>query len=361
MKLFKSLSLLAVGLGAAGMIASQGCGSSDSGSSSGGTGGGAAVGQPPSKPEAPAAAGGEAKTFAINELFLGEKDRAHAPVKDAWKAYGYNIDKLVTDDKSTDVCQRQAGGTGARQLDGNNGIDNAFGHTILTFITGLLAEPSKSLTDAIAGGSFTVLLTVNGLTDDAAQTNTGLSGQIQVGGSFPAGTKPDFGNPALDWPYRSDVQPVQLSDAFITNGTFVNGSGGAEIGLSLVLQGQTLSLNIHNAIVTFDHKSPNDLTNGTIAGVITTTELVSGIEKVAGSFNVCDGNLLDTLKTTIIGASDILHDGTNKPGVPCDAISIGLGFTAKRVGAPKTPAGPDTATPKDNCKDGGAGDGGDGG
>ena len=118
---------------------------------------------------------------------------------------------------------------------------------------------------------------------------------------------------------------------------------------------------IHKAIVSFDHKSPNDLTNGTIAGVIQREELVESISKVAGSFNVCDGPTLETLKTTIRQASDIMQDGTNRPGVPCDGISIGIGFNAKRVGPPKTPAGP-PAAPVDNCKaDGGTEAGTDGG
>ena len=360
MKLYRTLSLLVVALGAAGLTVAQGCGGgSDAGSS--GSAATSDLGQPPG-PSGPPTTSTDARTFAITELFLGETDRNRAPNPKAYKGYGYNLDKLVTDDKSTDVCERFKGATPPKQVDGNNGIDNGFGTTILSFITVLLPGPSKSLADTIATGAFTILLTVNGLTDDPVQTNTGLSGDIRVGGQVPTGTKVDFNNPAFDWPYRADTPKVDLPGSYITNGTFVNGGGGGEVRLSLVLQGTTLNVQIHKAIISFDHKSPNDLTNGTIAGVIAREELVESIAKVAGSFNVCDGATLETLKTTIRQASDILADGTNKPGVPCDGISIGIGFNAKRVGAPKTPAGPSTATPTDKCTaDGGTEGGVDGG
>jgi hypothetical protein len=355
MKLFKSLSLLAVGLGAVGMVAAQGCSSS---SSDPGTT--AAAGKtPPAPPSAPAS-DTPARTFAVNQLFLGETNRAGAPTKDAWKDYGYNIDGLTTTKTDTNVCTRQGGADSAKQEDGNGGIDNAFGRTVLSFILGLVPTPSKTINDSIQGGSFTILLTVKGLTDDPKQTNTGLGGDLRVGGAYSADAtkKPSF-SADDDWPYRANpIVPIQ--GAYINNGTFVNGAGGATVELSLFIQGVALSLTINRASITFDHTSPNEITNGTISGVINTESLVSGIEKVAGriSTQLCGGSTLDTIKATIRGASDILSDGTNKAGVNCDAISIGLGFTGKKIGDPKTVA-KETAPPPDPCL---AGDGGtDGG
>ena len=86
----------------------------------------------------------------------------------------------------------------------------------------------------------------------------------------------------------------------------------------------------------------------------------SGIEKVAGriSTQLCGGSTLDTIKMTIRQASDILSDGTNHAGVNCDAISIGIGFTGKKIGD-LTKTAVDKAPPPDPCAaDGGAGDGG---
>jgi hypothetical protein len=350
MKLFNSLSLLAVGIGACGIIAvtAQGCGSSDSGSSS--SGGTTATGKTPPAPPAGATPTTETskKTFAVNQLFLGETNRSNAPTKDAWKDYGYNIDGLTTTKESKDVCTRQGGADSAKQEDGNGGIDNAFGRTVLGFILGLVPTPSKTLNDSIQGGSFTILFEIAGLSDDAKQTNTGLSGRLLVGGAFGEGKKPTF-SPTDDWPYRASPI-VPIDGAYINNGTFVNGSGGATVELALFIQGVQLSLTINRAAITFDHTSPNDITNGTISGVIGTEALVSGIEKVAGriSTQLCGGSTLDTIKQTIRQASDILQDGTNRAGANCDAISIGLGFTGKRIGDPKTVA-TDAVPPPDPC------------
>lgn len=351
MKLYTALSLFCIGAGALTMFA-PGCGSDDSNSSS--SGGTATAGRtPPKAPEgaAPANTAGDSRTFAVDALFLGETDRNKAVVKDAWKQYGYNLDGLITAKDSKDVCTRYQGADSAKQEDGAEGIDNAFGRTILSFILGLVPTPSKTINDSVAGGSFTIMLDVKGLTDDAAQSATGLSARLLVGGDFDqdkTGKKPSF-SPNDDWPYRANPI-VPIEGAYINKGTWVNGAGGANVELSLFIQGVALTLNIRKAVITFDHKPPNDIANGTIAGVISTEELVTGIEKVAGriSTQLCGGSTLDTIKTTIRQASDILQDGSNKAGVPCDAISIGIGFTGKRIGPPKTVA-KESAPPPDPC------------
>src|SRR5258708_3745938 len=97
MKLLKSVSLLAVAVGALGLVvtSSQGCGSSSSGG--GDTSGGGMAGKvPPAAPAGAPASDTPERTFAVNQLFLGETDRKGNPVKDAWKDYGFNIDGLIT-------------------------------------------------------------------------------------------------------------------------------------------------------------------------------------------------------------------------------------------------------------------------
>lgn len=347
MKLYTTVSLIGLGLGVAGFFGA-GCGSSESSSSS--SGGPTTAGrQPPAKSGSPTTDSSE-KTFAVHTLSLGEADRKGASNKDAWKDFGYDLDGLATTKDSKDVCTRQQGASASNQEDGKDGVDNAFGKVIIPFLAPFAATPSKTLTDSIASGSFTILMKIKGLTDDPKQTNTGLSGTLLVGASFGKDKKPTF-TPADDWPYRKEPQ-VPINDAYITNGTFVNGSGGATVALSLYIQGVSLDLTINKAIITFDHSAPGDITNGTIAGVIATDALISGIEKVAGriSTQLCGGSTLDSIKQTIKQASDILSDGTNKAGVDCNAISIGIGFTGKLVANPTTIAPPDE-TPPDPCKE----------
>lgn len=342
-----ALSLITFGLGVTAFGVTQGC-SSDSTSS-----GGAVAGrQPPAKPSAAAANLGDERTFAVYSLQLGETDRAGVKSTSAWKDFGYNLDGLVTTKESADVCTRVKGAASTNQEDGKEGIDNAFGSIIIPFIDQLQANPSKTLSDNIQNGTFTILLTVKGLTDDPAQTNTDLAGEILIGGSFADGGKPTF-TKSDDWPYRADPR-VALPGAYITNGTFVNGAG-TTVKLSLLIGGVSLDLSINKAILTFAHSKPDELSSGTIAGVIATDELLKGIEKVAGRLStaLCTGSSLESIKNSLKQASDIMVDGTNRPGVECNGISVGIGFTAKRIGPPKTLAKDEPAPPDPCLADGG--------
>ncbi|WP_146652812.1 hypothetical protein [Labilithrix luteola] len=353
MKLVRALSVFGFGLvGLVGVTATAfsagGCSSSDSS-----TGGGGSTGQPPSKPEGAAVANpADTRTFAVSQLFLGDTDRNGTTDPSAWKKFGYNIDGLTTAKTSTDVCTRQGGATADKQEDGDDGRDDGF-HTVMTFINGIVPKASSTISKSIADdGAFTIIFDLKGLNDDAHQTATGLSGNLLIGADL--AKKPDFG-PSLDWPYHADPT-VAISDAYINNGTFVNGTGGSTVKLSIAVQGQNLTLNINHAIITFDHSSPDELTNGTIAGVLATEELVTGITNIASSLTdqLCSGSMLETVLQTIRQASDILQDGSNHAGIPCDGIAIGLGFNAHRIGPPKTVAPPSTSTPQDKCKaDGG--------
>lgn len=349
MKLVSALCLFGLGLGAVTSIVA-GCGSSDSG---GGTTASAGI-QPPAPTGAPTTATDD-RTFAVYSIQVGDTDRAGAVNRDAWKKYGYDLDGLVTTRDSTNVCTQAPGATKANQEDGDQGIDNAFGKVILPLLP--ITGPSKQLNDSIQNsGAFTLLMQVKGLTDDPAQTNTGLSAKLLVGGDL--GKKPDF-SPTFHWPYRQDPQ-IAINGSYITNGVFVNGdpkaAAAAAIEIALNISGQNLSLRINKPTITFKHTPPNDLAEGTIAGVVATDELISSIEKVAGSLGLCSAGALDSVKTTIRQASDMLKDGTNRAGVPCDAISIGIGFTAKRVANPDpaTDIYKDNGTPTaDKCGDGG--------
>jgi hypothetical protein len=348
MKLSTGISLLGLGLGVAGFaISNQGCSSDDTPS-----GGGAKVGQPPAPPSGAAASDTPARNFALFSIGLGEADRSGATNPNAWKKYGYNLDGVVTSKSSTDVCKLAPGASSATQEDGDDGIDNSFGKNILPILQNFASTPSKTINESLQDGSFTIMLEIKGLTDDPKQTNIGLGGRLLVGANFkgPDGknAKPTF-TAADDWPYRAEPI-VPINGAYITNGTFVNGSGGAVVKLALVLQGVSLDLTINRAIITFDHTAPSEITNGTIAGVVSTKELEDGITKVAGriSPSLCQGGTLDSILNTIRQASDINGDGTNKAGASCDAISIGLAFTGKQIGAPNKVAEPDPPSP-DPC------------
>ena len=362
MKLSRTFALFGFGVSVVGAVAvAQGCSSPSS----------PAVAAAPAVPGAPPAAPtGAAKTtsmtehnYALKTLFLGDTDRANVSSPTAWKNIGYNVDGKVTTKDSTDVCTLASGAAKSTQADGVNGIDNSFGENILPIVlTTAGPDASKKINDSIVAGSFTVMIDTTGFDDTPSQTATGLSGFLSAGSTFdPIGmTKPTF-TTADSWPVRPELlsnpadaksSTIKFPSAYVVDGTFVNGSPGT-LTLNLAIGGVALDITITQAVITFDHKGPGQATNGTIAGVITTEDLISKLQKVAGriSTSLCMGQAFQSIAQQIRQASDIMADGTNNAGSMCNGISIGLGFEAAEIGIPSKVAMLSTSTP-DPCAGG---------
>jgi hypothetical protein len=199
------------------------------------------------------------------------------------------------------------------------------------------------------------------------QTNTALSAQLFGGGKFveaDGGSGMPTWTTADNWPVIGQLlnnpssvasgSKIKFPDAYVVNGTWVSGTPIATLSLQLTFSGQMLVLNVHQATITMQHSAASKMTNGTIAGVITTSELISSLMAIAGhlSTSLCGGAAFQSIATQIEQDSDIIHDGTNTAGTPCDAISIGLGFTADQIGLPTEVAVPPTPSPNP-CGDGG--------
>lgn len=354
MKLARVLTVVGIGLGVGGIFAIQACSSSSGGSSTGGSTG--AV--PPALPSGAAATTSTTEhNFALQTLLLGDTPRgSSSPSTTAWKDFGYNIDGKISTPSSTDLCTVASGGSKSTVYqDGTNGIDNSFGENILPIILSVAGSDAASkINQSITAGSFTIEIDIKGLSDDPAQTASGLTGFLNAGANFnsvsDAGATPTF-TTSDNWPVYNSLltnptdpttSTIQFPGAYVVGGTFVNGPFGSasnDITISISLSGVALNLTVHKAILTFDHTGATVAANGTIAGVITTTELITGLKSVAGNIStqLCGGSAFDDIAAQITAASDILHDGTNAAGTPCDGISIGLGFTAAQI-APATQA-----------------------
>jgi hypothetical protein len=341
------MTVLGCGIGVAGALVFQGCSSS----TDSGTGSTAEVGKPPAKPAtATPTTSTTEKNFALHTLLLGDIARGsttQAPTT-AWKKFGYNIDGKVSTRESADGCKLVSGASKTVRDDGELGIDNSFGANILPIILNTAgAEGPAKINQAITDGSFTIMLDITGLADDPKQTATGLTGQLLAGGKFPTG-KPTFTS-SDDWPVRPEIlsnktdpksSTIKFGDSYVVNGTWVNGTQ-SDVKIGIVFSGVPLDLTVHRAVITFDHVSPNHADNGTIAGVVNTDELIAGLKKVAGriSTSLCGGSAFEGIAAQIKQASDIMEDGTvGTATTECNAISIGLGFTADVIGNPKSVA-----------------------
>jgi hypothetical protein len=362
-----------------------GCGGSSAGGAgpdSGGSGGGDNCGSGASCTSVPGSTGGATSVtashnYAVRKIYLGDYTRSgQLDMMNAWKDFGYNLDNLVTTRASTDVCTLMPGTGKDVQVDGNGGIDNSFGANILPVIYSTGGDIDMTLNTSITNGKFTLMTYVTGFDDsNPTQTATGLTGVLLSGSDY---TLLEAGAPAFtpqtNWPVAPNLlscgpncQPgtdpvaaakVKFAHAYVNKGTFVNGTP-SDVELSLAVAGQTLNITAHAAILTFQQQAPGMVTNGTIAGVLDTTELLNAVQGIAGhiSKSLCNATAFGSIASAITGASDIIlnrADGTisNVAGTPCNAISIGLGFDAVEIAAPSVVAPPAVPAP-DPCADAG--------
>ncbi len=305
-------------------------------------------GQPPAPPADGGAPTSSTYTFAVQTIYLGETPYGGgAPSATAWKNFGYDIDGLTTTNQSTNVCTLAAGAPKANQVDGTNGIDNAWGSVLLPIIQSStsLPTPSAAETTSIDQGNFTLQIQVTGLSDDPQQSATGLTSQLFTSGAYGNGT-PAFDS-TTDWPVLSTSvkdgktiasgSTVQFASSYVTNGVFVSGPSGTAITLQFAAGGIQMPITIHDAVITFSHPSHAVASYGVISGVLETQEFIDALQIVAGqiSTSLC-GPAFQGIADQILQAQDILQNGTNAPNVACSAISIGLGFDAVLIHDPTT-------------------------
>ncbi|MGH7294515.1 MAG: hypothetical protein ACRELB_06275, partial [Polyangiaceae bacterium] len=338
---------------------------------------------PPQPP--PGDAGPATKTtpreYALHTLYLGDTDRNGTASASAWKTYGYDLDGLTTTVSSTDACTLQPGAAKSTQVDGLGGIDNSFGENILPIILTTAGNNIDQTVNAgIAAGHPTNLVYTTGFDDTPGSTAsaTGLTGALLGGADYAlahGGAAPawDLGT---HWPVAPEslsgcpggvcpagTDPIaaatqQLPHAYQSGGTFVSGSP-ASVTVGLSMNGTLLPLVVREAVVTFRPGGAGAVTGGTVAGVLSTTELVAALQRVAGaiSTSLCSGSAFQSIAQQIEQASDIVYDPatgavSNHAGVACNAISIGLGFDATEiaVSTPADVAGPTPPAP-DPCGD----------
>jgi len=299
--------------------------------------------------------------FAMHYLWLGDTDQSSAFMADpsAWETFGYNIDGKITTSASTDVCTLAQDAPSTVQTDGMDGADNSFGLNIVGGLAIVFAGVSKNLSSRIAAGGFTILLDTTGLSPDPSQTNTGLTAGFFAGAEFPG--IPTF-TLADNWPVAAATlsdgvslangAKISFFEAYISNGTWVSGEP-TDIVVAVEIQGQPFAITIHEGVVTFRHTiddaGANHALSGMIAGVLKPSEFNNALKSAAADLNngaYCPE--FENFASRITTAQDIMLNGTNTPGQPCNGISVALGFSADQIQLPSkvTPSTiPDGAAP----------------
>jgi hypothetical protein len=341
------------GAAAAGASGAAGSSSTGEGGSSMAGGAGGSVGGAPST--GGASAGGAAgagvggavpsapATHVVRRVMLGDANPDGTLADDAWKQFGVNVDGLVSAPGTMPHCTPVPGGKADDiQQNGNDGIDNAFGRSIVklikSFSTG--APPTEALTTSIAGGGSTLVFSFDGLP-------LGADGPVSAGQLFAArGRKDAMGKQIVptdaewsDGTYGWDLLDSQLSATSpptsktqLAAGVLamnVWSAGGAdEITLSLPVKGVPLDLHVRRARIRATFSGDHRTSSGVIGGLLVTEEFVTQFDLIAGrlSTSLCNAALKGVVDTSLRISSDILADGTQDSSKTCDAISIGLGF-----------------------------------
>lgn len=310
-----------------------GCGDDTSGTGGGGTT--PAGAQPPARPSGASAGDGPGATLATTKIYVGTKTRAGAESPNAWKDFGYDLDGVTTSTDFASHC-KPAGGAAPNNVfpDGNDGIDNAFGKVLLPVLktaasAGGVTDLEAELNGGIADGTFTIILDLSnvgtGANYDPIAAYLG-AGKNGVGGTWeivPELLKPG-GTSLAD-------SVVAFPTSYVADNTWVSGDKGT-VSLALDIAGFQLALNIRSAVITMDLNADRSAgTNGVIAGVLDTEELLTELKKVIGNLDasLC-GSAGDNLLNQVRQASDIMKDGSQS-GDTCNGISIGLGFDASQI------------------------------
>jgi len=306
--------------------------------------------------------------YAIRQLFLGDTDRKGNPSPGAWQSFGYDLDHKLTTVSSTDVCALTPGTSAQVQVDGDCGTDNSWGANLLPILI-----QTNDTDPGWPTVEWTEMMYVTGF-DDAVGNTTSAVG---LTGVLLAGTLWQDGSPSWDlstvWPVAPEsvsgctaasgcpagTNPVasalvKLPSAYQAGGTFVGGTD-VDVTFTFDLGGQLLPIAIRSAILTFSPGGPGAVTDGTLAGVISTQDFIAQLRQVAGdiSTSLCWGSAFDSIATQVQQTSDIVYDGgaiSNAPGRACNAISIGIGFSAIEIAAPSVIA-PGAPQAPDRCAD----------
>ena len=289
----------------------------------------------PTRGRRPSDAGDQAFVVAVHTIDFGVSDAGASGL------VGYNLDKVFTCcEAGPESCN--AAVTGATHCDEPSGRDNAGGQLISSLA---LVDPSQFSTATISqrlqDGTYSILLQIqnyNGQANDT-QVTASLFGSIGVesdAGALWNGTDQwTIDDSFVVSPDASPLVPVDFDTAaYVADGTLVvHVTFPISLGNSNT---STFTINLTSGIISGNlvpaGNGTYSLTGGNIAGRWNISQLLSSLQTVyvTGLGPVCPGtSTYSFVKTQICKYADIMTDQSKDlTGATCDALSLGIGFTA---------------------------------
>lgn len=300
---------------------------------------------PPNKARGQNLGGTQEAWVAIYTIDYGDGDGVTA----TYGSIGYDLDHVCTALGDTPVCVQ-----GKRApKDGTGGRDNASGELLfeLKSTYPIIANSlgGKKDTQAIQAGAYSVILHVSGYNgqpdDDQVRFEWYLPASF--GSDRPeGGVAPAPGWTGADrWPLRRDdfsrlpdggVGALAVDDnAYVSGGMVV-----ASLPKGSRIVGGAINFDLSGVFVTAQLTAASGgfaMTGGTIAGTWGQAQLLGGLGLLFETAGKCtDFPIYQQLKSVACSALDVAGGGVPLPTQPCDALSIGVAFTAKPVLPPTT-------------------------
>ncbi len=300
--------------------------------------------RPPGTPEL----GGTTDWFIVQGFHFGRVDRKGIATATAWGDWGYDLDGLCG---TVEACIRKK-----TIVDGSECRDNAFGlamlgpmEKLLNVASGFEAETNA----AIAGGGTTWVLAIDSvgdLVDDPRApgrlylTSPDLGAAPRFDGTDVPTIASDSVLLALDRPF------VSFPNAYVAGALWVSGDSVLLDIVPKVPFGKALvPIDLVGGVITLDLDKAKTGTAGVLAGGFAFPAAKTALEQLASAHGVCPGTSeYEALLALPREAADLYVPGWIATDVPCNAVSIGIGFDAVQA-MPPTTIGPPTEKPVSTC------------
>jgi hypothetical protein len=289
---------------------------------------------PPSAPVIVSSPDSLTLTFVINTIDFGDTPVGEESM--AYETLGYDLDGLCTTATGNWGCVPPAWATGGDPTDMRDGRDNSVDRMVYIFGQGLLT--SQSCNEAMAAGERPVgILRLTGYSGLPADDKATLEWFLPLS-AVPAG---DAGAGAWtvdeDSTTSTDGGPGAFASTLVDHAAYVVGNVlvGHFEDVSITVRDSPTA--VHDVWLTAElrHDEATDqwsLGQGVLAGRTPIASLLGLLPSVINKIlkvPVCtDSYTYPSTKQMICGNTDILMVGEPDPAATCDAMSIGIGFTA---------------------------------
>jgi len=293
---------------------------------------------PPQRPAGTPEPSGKGKTlwFGMKRMYLGSLNAFGAETADAWKEWGFDLDKVCTSaedsQRNVGTCKRPVGAGQDSLVDGTRCRDNNFGHHVVALLKISSSGFEQRLINSLLDGGNTLILRIDdvddGPDDPYAPAKFYRADALKGAKWDGSDLREIVSDTVLD---DSIEKPRTFFDkGYIKDNVWVSGDPELKSLLLPVSSSLFVPLTLDGARITLeltpDHTGGK---RGTIAGAIPLKGIESLLNPVAASAGFCPGsglyqslwNSFQQFPDLVIGAPN-MQDTTQV----CDGISLGFSF-----------------------------------